>query len=160
MSKYIFQPPSVKKKDEDSAWAAALNSFFRVTAGVVNTTQSELITAFGSSSGGLPTFLSDSRRGLNGLKTKLLTPQGVKVDRVGKLLLADAIEDNLHSSHVVLLHSFGPPPHFGTWNPHAWLVYGIDNWIIYMDGDTGLLPRKQKLTGFTSEYVQVIWRPQ
>jgi len=163
MSKYLFKPRDIKKERPKSAWAAALASFFLATDGVSNTTQKEIIDTFGPGpldpEGGLPLAHRDPSRGLDGLKTRLLIPQGVKVDSIGKLLLADAIEDKLHSSHVVLLHSFDPPPRTGIWNPHAWLVYGIDNWIIFMDGATGLLAQKKKVTEFPSNHIELIFRP-
>jgi hypothetical protein len=163
MSKYLFKPRGIKKERPKSAWAAALASFFMATDGVSNTTQSELIDAFSSADpadeGGLPVSHRDPARGLDNLKTKLLAPQGVEVDRIGKLLLADAIEDKLRSSHVVLLHSFDPPPPDNIWNPQAWLVYGIDNWIIFMDGATGLLAQKKKVTEFPSNHIELIFRP-
>lgn len=126
MSFYRARPPLNRQNLTDSCWAAALDSFSRITPGVPTLRERDLITSYGvGTTGGL------NGANLTRLKTELETRHHMKVDLIGTLSMPYDIEDRLKKSHVIIARQIGPT----AW--HAWLAYGIDNWVMYMEPRTG-----------------------
>lgn len=125
MSYYRMRPPRNRQNLDNSCWAAAIASFSRVTAGVPVQRERELIDRFGVGSTG----------GLNGTQLGALRLYlalfGVRIDLEAMLVMPYGVEDKLHDSHVVLARQLSG----SAW--HAWLVYGIDNSVLYMDPRDG-----------------------
>lgn len=149
MAFYRARPPLNRQNLTDSCWAAALDSFSRTTAGVPTMREPDLVTSFGTGTTG----------GLNGANLQRLTTHlgrhGVTVDLIHTLSLPYDIEDRLRLSHVVLARQVGAT----AW--HAWLVYGIDNWVSYMEPRTGTYEKKYWAGGgFVSPAgYYLFWKP-
>ena len=70
-------------------------------------------------------------------------------------LMPYAVEDRLQNGHVILIRHIAG----AAW--HAWLVYGIDNRVIYMDpGDGNYHKMRWSSSRFTSgPGYYFFWRP-
>lgn len=148
MAKYRSRPPSNKQNLTYSCWAAALDSFSRVTAGVPTLKEKDLIAAYGTGTNG-----ALGAPGLARLKTALAA-YGVRVDLLASLGLPYDIEDRLQKSHVVLARQVAGDD----W--HAWMVYGIDNFVLYMDPRDGVYHSVNWATGLTSvRGWYLFWKP-
>jgi hypothetical protein len=125
MSFYRARPPANQQNLTDSCWAAALDSFTRITAGVPTMRERDLITTYGTG----PTGALDAAH-LESLRTALRA-HGVQIDLLPYLNMPYDLEDRLRKSHVVLARQVSG----NDW--HAWVVYGVDNYVMYMDPRDG-----------------------
>lgn len=148
MGFYRARPPLNRQNLDDSCWAAALDSFSRATAGVPTLRERDLISKFGTgSTGGL------NLANLERLRLALAV-HGVRVELIYTLTMPYDLDDRLRRSLVVLARQIGPT----SW--HAWLVYGIDNWVMYMEPRTGSYEKKNWSRGFASPGgYYLFWRP-
>jgi len=148
MAKYRSRPPANKQNLTYSCWAAALDSFSRVTVGVPTLKEKDLIAAYGEGPNG-----ALGASGLGRLKSALAA-YGVRVDLLRSLDMPYDIEDRLQKSHVVLARQVAGDD----W--HAWLVYGVDNFLIYMEPRDGRYHSMNWGTGLTSaKGWYLFWKP-
>ena len=149
MSFYRMRPPLNKQDDDNTCWAAVLDSFSRVTGNVPNLNESDLVSRFGDGSqkGGLTPWRLFAL-------TIYLRVYGLQVDLIDPYLpFKYEVEDRLRKSHVILMYNIKD----ADW--HAWLVYGVDNWLCFMDPRTGEYSKMRlELFASTPGYY-AIWRP-
>lgn len=149
MAFYRARPPANRQNLADSCWAAALDSFSRINSSVPTLRERDLIRDYGTgATGGL------NSAGLERLRTAL-TPHGILIKLMDRLVMPYDIEDRLRQSHLILARHLGG----AAW--HAWLVYGIDTWIMYMEPrDGGYHTRQWSMPGFSSARgYYIFWRP-
>lgn len=146
MAMHRMRPPKNRQNLADSCWAAAFDSFSRVTAGVPRLRERDLIPTYGvGPTGGL------NATNLATLST-MLAGHGVRQDLLPILTMPYDIEDRLRSSHVVLGR------HLGGSSWHAWLIYSVDNYLSYMDPRDGDYHSIHWATwGFTSPHGWYLW---
>jgi hypothetical protein len=113
---YRARPPLNRQNHDTSCWAAAIDSFSRITTRVPTHRERDLHTRYGfaSSDYGL------NAEGLEQVKTDMAR-FGCRLDLVEYLSLPYDIEDRLLKSRVVIMWCVGG----SVW--HANLAYGIDN---------------------------------
>lgn len=148
MAYYRMRPPLIKQRLANSCWAAVLDSFSRVTKDVPRLRESELVSDFGlaSNAGGL------NATGVTNLTTRLAT-DGVSLQLIGTLSLPYDIEDRLRKSHVIAMYNVSG----NDW--HAWLVYGIDRYLIFLDPADGKLHSRPWVSHFVSgRGYYLIWK--
>ncbi len=150
MAQYRMRPRKKKQALADSCWAATLDEFTRITAGVGHMSESGLVGTWGTgATGGL------NAANLAGLHSSTLALNAIELEFEASPVMPYAVEDRLETSHVILIRHIS-----GTaW--HAWLVYGIDNWVLYMDPRDGEYHRMYWASShFTSgPGYYFIWRP-
>ena len=150
MAFYRSHPPANRQNKPHTCWAAALDSFSRVTTVVPTLREKDLIATYGDSTGAL------NNANLKRLGTKL-ADYGVRIDLVPVLSpMPDVLEERLRRSHVVLVFKLDKSIFW-----HAWVVYGVDNFIMYMDTNDGGYHKLNWTDGkFSSDGgVYLFWRP-
>lgn len=151
MGYYKGRPPLNKQNKDCSCWAACIDSFSRATPGVPTYTESSLIQSYGTGAdGGLN--LSNLLR----LKTELARHKVKYEDAIPQSDLTPYwIEERLKSSHLMLMYQTKVKSN--DW--HAILVYGIDNWLIYMDPRKGTYEKTQIYNMISLAGFYGFWKP-
>lgn len=124
MSKYRARPKKIKQEKSYSCWAACLEAWSRSTSSISLLKEKDLYTTYGlASNGGL------SNTGLSNL-TSYLNGLGIRRDLLNQSnLTPDEYEAYLSSNYAILMYQTSP----GSSDWHALLVYGVDNFLCYMD---------------------------
>lgn len=150
MGYYKGRPPLNKQNKTCSCWAACIDSFSRATAGVPTYTETSLIQTYGTGAdGGL------NVSNLVKVQTELAKHR-VKHDLVSQSDLTPYwIEEKLKMSHLMLMYQ----TQVNSTDWHAILVYGIDNWLIYMDPRKGTYEKTQIYNMISLDGFYGFWRP-
>lgn len=150
MSFHRMRPPLNRQDRADSCWAAALDSFSRVTHGMTRLHERDLIARYGTgTTGGL------NAANLERLRAEL-AQQNVRIALITNPSMPYDIEDRLRLSHVVCAGQQN------TTQWHAWLIYGIDStFVMYMEPRNGTYGRVNwASSGFVSNGgYYMFWRP-
>lgn len=150
MGYYKGRPPLNKQNLTNSCWAACIDSFSRATAGVPTYTESALIQSYGvGTNGGL------NLSNLNKVQTELAKHR-VKHDLISQSnFTPHLIEEKLKMSYLMLMYQ----TQINSTDWHAILVYGIDNWLIYMDPRKGTYEKTQIYNMISLAGFYAFWKP-
>lgn len=150
MAYYRLRPPKNQQDSIWTCWAAAIDSFSRVTPVVPSLKEKDLVASFGS-----PPYGALTPSKFSALQTKLAI-WDVRCDLIHPHDFTDTVvEERLRESHIVLLRSLGSSD---LW--HAWVIYGIDNWLIYMDVEDGEYHKALWFTVSSAKGYYLLWRPK